>query len=55
MTSRAQATHADDLDLLCWLVQLGRVDREKYREIRALMWALYVENSGRSDKPSNCC
>jgi hypothetical protein len=41
-----------DFDLLCRLVRLGQVDRERYRKFRALMWALYVENSGRSDKPS---
>jgi hypothetical protein len=42
----------DDFELLCRLVKLGRDDRERYRKFRALMWALYVENSGCSDKPS---
>lgn len=46
---RAQVT---DMDLLWWLVELARGDRAQYREIRELMWRLYAENSGRSDKPS---
>lgn len=41
-----------DFDLFCALVKLGQHDRERYRIFRALMWALYVENSGCSDKPS---
>lgn len=41
-----------ELELLCKLVKLGREDRERYRKIRALMWALYAENSECSDKPS---
>ena len=44
---------SSDLELLCWLVDLGQVDREQYREIRALMWSFYIENSGHSEKPSN--
>lgn len=47
------------MDLLWWLVRLGREDREQYRVIRAALWVLFVENSqarsARSDKPSNCC
>jgi hypothetical protein len=56
---RARKRARSDMDLLWWLVQLGREDREHYRLIRAAMWALFVENSTarseRSDKPSNSC
>ena len=45
-----------DLDLLCWLIDLGKTDRAHYRKIRAAMWAMFVENSEsmpvRSDIPS---
>ena len=44
----------DKLDLLCWLVELGKTDREQYRVIREAMWALYATNSARSDKQSKC-
>lgn len=46
-----------DMDLLWRLLQLGETDREQYRRIRAVMWALFVANSDErsrhSDRPSN--
>lgn len=43
-------------DLLEWLAKMGSDDRERYREIRALMWEMFVRNqqarSGYSDRPS---
>lgn len=48
---------SQDVELLWWLVELGRLDRDAYRDIRELMWAFFVENSADrsrcSDKPSN--
>lgn len=32
---------------------LGAANRDVYRELRAVMWQFVVENSGRSDFPSN--
>lgn len=44
-----------DLDLLLWLVELGRTDREQYRVMRAVLWELLrAERSLHSVKPSNC-
>lgn len=43
-------------DLLEWLVRLGAQDRAVYREIRALLWAMFrhrqASRSGYSECPS---
>lgn len=42
-----------EAELIARLAILAETDRPAYRKVRALLWDLYVENSGRSDFPSN--
>ncbi len=49
-----------DRELKFWLVELGQTDREAYREIRSLLWDLFVVEKRRqlethSKKKSDCC
>lgn len=42
-----------DAELVAGLVMLAELDRAAYRRIRAVMWEFFVENSQRSDFPSD--
>jgi hypothetical protein len=52
MTATAGDVRDEDLDLVWWLIAMGRDDREQYREIRDALWALRVERSRCSNIPS---
>lgn len=46
------ATASDDVDLVWWLVKLGRDDRETYRKLREIAWRLASENADYSATPN---
>jgi hypothetical protein len=52
MTATGNNKRETDVELLWWLVAMGLEDREQYRELRAVAWALRVERSSCSNIPS---
>jgi hypothetical protein len=45
-------TDPDHLDIVWWLVELGRTDRAMYRRVREIAWMLAVENHDSSALPN---
>lgn len=50
--SAAAVTSEADVDLVWWLVKLGREDRALYRKLREIAWGLVEANADSSVLPN---
>lgn len=51
MESTEREAEGTDVEIVWWLVRMGREDRDLYRRLRALGWRLAVDNYDSSAKP----